>query len=81
MFVKFKGALGKIEKCECRDADCPKRGCFAPGYYQHRGCLGSGGGSKSSGYDDYKSCMNRNYHGCDDSIKWYDTKENKEESK
>lgn len=73
MRVKYKDADGKRRECECRDHDCPKRGCFAPGYFQHRGCM-SGGGSKSSGYNEYLSCLNRDYHGCDSCIEWYDKK-------
>lgn len=74
MRVKCKDADGKRIEVECRDRNCPTRGCFAPGYFQHRGCLGSGGGSKSSGYNEYLSCLNRDYHGCDECIKWYDKK-------
>lgn len=74
MFVKFKNAKGKYEKCACLDSQCPKRDCFAPGYFQHRGCLASGG-SKSSGYNDYLSCLNRDYHGCDTFLHGNDEKE------
>lgn len=60
MRVKFKYNNGKRETCECLDSKCPDRECFAPGYWQHRSC----NNLHNSGYDDFLSCMNRNYRGC-----------------
>lgn len=62
MTVKIKNAQGKRESVECRDFDCPRRECFSPGFYQHRSC----NNVHNSGYDDFLSCMYRNYHGCPD---------------
>lgn len=52
-----------IKGHEARDRDCPKRECWSPGTYQHRGASGAGQGSHNTGHYT-KCCMHRAYHGC-----------------
>ena len=51
----------KIKGYECLDKQCPKRWCWSPGEYQHRGATSSG--SQSTGAKT-KTCMERAYRGC-----------------
>ena len=51
----------KINGYECLDEKCPKRWCWSPGEYQHRGAT-SGGSRNTGGYT--KTCMERAYRGC-----------------
>lgn len=48
------------------DKDCPKRFCYKPGEYQHRGATG-GGSSRNTGHTS-KCCMERAYRGCPDPL-------------
>ena len=43
------------------DAQCPKRWCWQPGDYQHRGASVSG--SRNTGAVT-RCCLRRAYHGC-----------------
>lgn len=50
-----------VQGYDCRDKDCPKRPCWSPGNYQHRGATSSG--SRNTGAYS-KECMERAYRGC-----------------
>lgn len=49
------------ERFKMLESACLGRSCFAPGTYQIRGAIGSGG-SKDSGT--CLTCMTQAYHGC-----------------
>lgn len=51
----------KIKGFDCRDAQCPKRWCWAPGRFEHRGATLSG--SRNTGTFS-SECLNRAYRGC-----------------
>lgn len=43
--------------------DCPRRWCYSPGMYDHRGASGIGRGSHNTGHTT-RECMHNAYHGC-----------------
>ena len=50
-----------VKGVDALDKHCPKRWCWAPGAYRHRGATNSG--SRSTGAST-KCCLNRANHGC-----------------
>jgi hypothetical protein len=52
----------KVKGHDALDAQCPRRWCWAPGNYQHRGACG-GGGSRNTGAVS-SCCLERAYRGC-----------------
>ena len=68
MKVSYKPVNGKRIIVDVSQRECPTFSCFGFHKYQHRGAL-MGGGSKSSGTDNFYSCPHRNYHGCPDKPK------------
>lgn len=52
----------RVQGFDALDEDCPKRWCWAPGRYQHRGATGSGG-SRNTGMAS-KCCLTCAYRGC-----------------
>lgn len=55
----------KVKGYDALDRQCPKRPCWSPGKYQHRGATQSG--SRNTGHDT-KCCLRRAYHGCPPSV-------------
>jgi len=51
-----------IDGYYCIDEDCPKRWCWAPGKYEHRGATGRGESHNTGVYT--QTCMHNAYHGC-----------------
>ena len=56
----------KVEGYECLDGQCPKRWCWSPGSYQHRGATGSGGSRNTGSVS--RQCLERAYRGCPDPL-------------
>lgn len=50
-----------VKGYDCLDGKCPKRWCWSPGRYQHRGATMSG--SRNTGHYS-NQCLHRAYHGC-----------------
>jgi len=56
-----EGGGMKVKGFDCRDMDCPRRFCWSPGKYEHRGATGAGSRNTGSYSNE---CLGRAYRGC-----------------